>query len=274
MNTQFFKDCTALVTGASSGIGREIARQLAPDAQTLILIARRANRFESLERELVAINPQLIVHSRPVDLSDEAQIDALSQWLYASGLKVNVLVNNAGLGDRGDFAGADWEKIKRIIAVNVIALTKLTHSLLPMLRKARSASIINVSSIVSFLPVPFVAVYAASKAYVTSFSEALRAELRGTGVSVTTVCPGPVDTEFGDVAERKGARHYATPALLEVPVGQVAREALCAAENDRARVVPGLLVAVAMGFACALPLFVLRFFLNRSARFMRDQDAH
>lgn len=269
-----YRGCTALITGASSGIGREIARQLAPEAKALVLIARRADRLESLERELNVINPQLIVHSRLVDLADEAQIDALSPWLHASGLAVDVLVNNAGLGDRGDFAGADWEKIKRILAVNVIALTKLTHCLLPMLRKARNASIINVSSIVGFLPVPYVAVYAASKAYVTSLTEALRAELRGTGISVTAVCPGPVDTEFGAVAAREGAFRYEQPGWLKIPVWQVAREALHAAANDRARVVPGLLVAVAVGLACALPVFVLRFFLNRSARWMEAQDAH
>lgn len=271
---EFYRGCTALVTGASSGIGREIARRLAPDAQALILIARRGDRLESLERELAALNPRLTVHSRPVDLADESQIDALGQWLYASGLKVNVLVNNAGLGDRGDFAGADWEKTKRIIAVNVIALTKLTHCLLPMLRAARGAAIINISSIVSLLPVPFIAVYAASKAYVTSFSEALRAELRGTGVSVTAICPGPVATEFSRAAERRGARHYANTAVFEIPVAQVAQVALQAAADDRARIVPGLLVAVVMGITCALPFFVLRFFLNRGARLMAGQDAH
>jgi short-subunit dehydrogenase len=101
---------------------------------------------------------------------------------------------------------------------------------------------------------------------VTSFSEALRAELRGSDVAVTIVCPGPVKTEFGIVAERKGTTHYNLPQMFDVPVEQVAQEALAAAANDRARVVPGLLVAVVIGCICALPFFVLRFFLNRGAR--------
>jgi uncharacterized protein len=263
---KYFTGCTALITGASSGIGYELARQLASEAATLVLVARRSGRLESLERELVRINPQLIVRSRSVDLADERQIDTLVEWIHADGLKIDVLINNAGLGDRGDFSGAEWGKIKRILDVNITALTKLTYLLLPMLREVKGAVIMNISSIVGSFPVPNIAVYAASKAYVTSFSEALRAELRHSDVVVTTVCPGPVETEFGLVAERKGAALYNVPELFTVPVEQVAHEALTAAANDRARVVPGLLVAVAMACICALPLFVLRIFLNRSAR--------
>jgi hypothetical protein len=263
---KYFTGCTALITGASSGIGRELARQLAPDAATLVLVARRSDRLELLESELVRINPQLVVHTRTADLADEKQIDALVEWLHSGGPKIDVLINNAGLGDRGDFAGAEWEKLKRILDVNITALTKLTYLLLPMLRSSRGAVIMNISSIVGFIPVPKIAVYAASKAYVTSFSEALRAELRGSDVAVTTVCPGPVKTEFGIVAERKGTTHYNLPQMFDVPVEQVAQEALAAAANDRARVVPGLLVAVVIGCICALPFFVLRFFLNRGAR--------
>ena len=263
---KYFAGCTALITGASSGIGGEIARQLAHEARTLILVARRADRLASLERELLEINPRLTVHSRSVDLSDTRQIDELAQWLYSDGPKIDVLVNNAGLGERGNFEGAEWEKLERIIDVNITALTKLTHLLLPMLREVRGAAIINISSIAGLLPLPNMAVYAASKAYVTSFSEALRAELRSSGVTVTTVCPGPVETEFGQVAQRKNEQHYEPPQFFLVPVEQVAEEALLAAANDRARVVPGLLIAVVMACACAVPLFVFRFFLNRSTR--------
>jgi len=263
---KYFLGCTALITGVTSGIGRAFALQLAPYAQTLILIARRTDRLEALERELKGINPQLTVHFRPVDLADEGQIDGLNQWLYSSGFKVNLLINNAGLGDHGDFAGADWDKVRRIIAVNITALTKLTYSLIHMMRQSPRAAIMNVSSIAGFLPIPNTAVYAASKAYVTSLTEALRAELRDTGITVTTVCPGPVDTEFGDVAERGGAKHLPPPAALKISAAQVASEALLATANDRARVAPGLLTTIAAIVICALPMFIIRFLINRAAR--------
>jgi len=262
---KYFTGCTALITGVTSGIGREFALQLAPYAQRLILVARRTDRLESLQRDLIQINPQLIVHCQSVDLADETQIDAMIQWLRTADLKVSVLINNAGLGDHGDFAGADWEKLKRIIGVNITALTKLTYSVIPMLRESPRAAIMNVSSIAGFLPLPHTAVYAASKAYVTSLSEALRAELRDTGVSVTTVCPGPVDTEFGVVAERNGSRHTAPPAVLKISAAQVAREALLATANDRARIAPGLLTTIAAIIICVLPMFVIRFLINRVA---------
>ena len=128
------------------------------------------------------------------------------------------------------------------------------------------AAIMNVSSIAGFLPIPNTAVYAASKAYVTSLTEALRAELRDTGITVTTVCPGPVDTEFGDVAERGGAKHLPPPAALKISAAQVASEALLATANDRARVAPGLLTTIAAIVICALPMFIIRFLINRAAR--------
>jgi short-subunit dehydrogenase len=121
---------------------------------------------------------------------------------------------------------------------------------------------LNVSSIASLMPVPKLSVYAATKAYVTSFSEGLRAELRGTGVSVTALCPGPVDTEFFSLAERGNPDDSIhTPEFFKVPVGQVAREALHAVQRDRARVIPGWLVATVMTLAALVPIFVLRVFL-------------
>ncbi len=267
MSMTHYTGCTALITGVTAGIGEEFARQLAPYAETLILVARRTDRLQSLEHELLRDNAQLTVHTRSVDLSDEAQIDALAQWIHENGLNVNLLINNAGLGDHGDFAGADWARLKSIIAVNITALTKLTYLLIPVLHQARPAAIINISSIASLLPIPNSAVYAASKAYVTSLSEALRAELRGTGVRLTTVCPGPVDTEFGIVAERADEVHRVPPpAILKIPASQVAEEALLAAAADRARVLPGLLNAIFMALVCLLPMFIIRLILNQSAK--------
>ena len=273
MSIAYFTGCTALITGVTSGIGEEFARQLAPYAQTLILVARRTDRLETLEHELLRDNAQLTVHSRTVDLSDEAQIDGLAKWIRENGLKINLLVNNAGLGDHGEFADADWTRLKQIIAVNITSLTKLTWLLLPILHQARPSGIINVSSIAGFLPIPSTAVYAASKAYVTSLSEALRAELRDTGIQLTTVCPGPVDTEFGIVAERADkALHSPPPAILKIPAAQVAKEALLAASHDRARVLPGLLNCLMITVACALPMFIIRLIINKAAKRARQGD--
>jgi short-subunit dehydrogenase len=199
-----FHGCTALITGASSGIGREIALQLAPQASALILVARRLDLFEE----------------------------------------------------------SDWKRVQAMIDVNISALTRLTHAILPQLIRSGRGAILNVSSIASYLPLPKMAVYAATKAYVTSFSEAIRGELRGTGVSVTALCPGPVDTEFFTLAERPNATDEApAPELFMVPVEQVASEALDAVLRDRPRIIPGWIPWAVMTFVSLLPFFLIRVFV-------------
>lgn len=259
----FFQGCTALITGASAGIGEELARQLAPHAHALVLVARRLERLEALKADLLREHPKLSVFIYGLDLADEPVTNDFLHWLVENNLRVNLLVNNAGLGDHGEFETSDWARVKRMLDVNITALTKLTHHLLPTLRSFEEAAILNVSSIASFLPIPNMAVYAATKAYVTSFSESLRAELRGTGVSVTTLCPGPVSTEFGKVAKRESGEDVIAPEFFKVPVEQVAHEALCAVAHDRARVVPGFFIAVVMALTCAVPIIVIRFFISR-----------
>lgn len=267
MGISYFTGCTALITGATAGLGTEFAKQLAPHAHTLVLVGRRADRLQELEQELLRDNAGLTVYSRPVDLSDEAQVDGLAEWVKESGITLNLLINNAGLGDHGDFAGAEWKRIKSVLAVNITALTKLTFLLLPALRHARPSAIINVSSIAAFMPVTNSAVYAASKAYVSSFSEALRAELRGTGIRLTTVCPGPVDTEFGIVAERADkASRLAPPDFLKVSASQVVEESLLASAYDRPRVIPGIMNVLTVAVLCALPMFIIRMMITRAAR--------
>jgi hypothetical protein len=177
---------------------------------------------------------------------------------------VTLLINNAGVGDHGFFENSDWSRVEAMIDVNVKALTRLTHALVPDLVRAGRGAILNVSSIASFLPLPKMAVYAASKAYVTSFTEALRAELRETGVSVTAVCPGPVNTEFFEIAERTGAQErMPAPELFKVPAAQVVDDALNAVARDRARVVPGWLVCIVMTLATLAPMFILRLSLRQ-----------
>jgi uncharacterized protein len=271
----YFSDCTALVTGASAGLGREFARQLAPSARALVLVARRQDRLQSLEEELKIINPELTVHARMVDLRDHVQVEALCDWLDQSGLTIEFLINNAGLGDRGDFGASSWERVHAMLAVNIEALTYLTFRLLPGMRRSGGGAILNVSSIAGLLPVPSLGVYAATKAYVNSFTESLRAELQYTNISVTAVCPGPVPTEFEQVT-RRGSAPYQAPEFLIVPPQEVVMAALTAVRQERSRVIPGINVRLAMTAAAFVPLFILRLVYDwrRSMRLAEAPGSH
>src|SRR2546423_5739326 len=238
--------CSALITGASAGIGREFARQLAFRAQTLVLAARREQRLNALRDELRHRNPNLNVHMRVVDLCDKAQIDELVRWLEQNKINIDLLINNAGLGDYGSFVTSDPERDDRILQVNIVALTLLTRRLLPQMISRKRGAILNVSSSAGFLPIPGMAVYAAAKAYVNSFSEALRAELRGTGVTVAALCPGPVHTEFGDAAKRPGGQPVTGPELIYVSVEQTVRDALDGIESDKPLIIPGFFTKFGM----------------------------
>ena len=258
----FFHGCTALITGASSGLGAEFARQLAPHASALILVARRLDRLEELKSELE--RPGLVIHCHAADLADEVQTGALLASLAASGERVTLLINNAGLGDHGYFEESDWSRVEAMLDINIKALTRLTHAILPDLVRTGRGAVLNVSSIASLMPLPKMAVYAASKAYVTSFSEALRGELRDTGVSVTALCPGPVNTEFFSTAERPDSRDsMPAPELFKVSAEEVVSAGLAAVRRDRARVIPGWFVCLVMTIASLVPIFLLRLFLSQ-----------
>jgi short-subunit dehydrogenase len=249
----------ALVTGASSGLGEEFALQIAPRADKLVLVARREPRLQQLADRIRARHPRVAVAVFAADLTEAEARDKLVETLMARGLAPDLLVNNAGLGDYGEFATSDWEKLRAVIRVNMEALTHLTHRLVPGMI-LRGGAIINVSSLASVIPIPDFAVYAATKAYVTSFSEALRIELREHHIPVLAVCPGPVHTEFGEVA-RRNPDSPGMPARksFHVPREQVVRESLRALDRNAARVYPGLRTAAAALVLTALPIVLLRF---------------
>src|SRR5438874_5402827 len=231
--------CNALITGASAGLGRECARQIASRARTLVLVARREQRLNELRDELRNRNAQLNVHVRVVDLGDKSQIEELVRWLQENKIDIDFLINNAGLGDYGSFATSPPKRNNEMLQVNVFALTALTRALLPQMVSRKHGAILNVSSSAGFLPIPGMNVYAATKAYVNSFSEALRAELHNTGVCVTALCPGPVHTEFGDAAKRPGGQSETGPEFAYVPVEKTVRDALAAIEANKPCVIPG-----------------------------------
>lgn len=255
----------ALVTGASSGLGLEYARQLAPLVETLILVARREKVLEEIAEELVETHPHLRVKVFPSDLVDEAGRHHLINSLSREDLYPDCLVNNAGMGDYGDFQSSDWAKTEQMIRLNMEALTHLTHALLPGLL-ARRGAILNVSSLAGDLPIPDFAVYAATKAYVNSFSEALRLELREQGVRVLACCPGPVKTNFGETARRETTSKLPVKGAFYVPSDKVVRDSLRALLKDRPRIYPGLKVAAAAALIGLLPLAGIRLLMASRPR--------
>ena len=251
--------CCALITGASAGIGREFACQLAGRAGGLVLVARRLDRLEELRDELTKKDPNLNVHCRAVDLSQPREVEELCEWLNREGIAIDFLINNAGLGDRGSFVTGEPERLHQMLAVNIGALTMLTRALLPAMIEKKRGAILNVSSSAGFLPIRKMAVYAASKSYVTSFSDAVRGEVRKQGVVVSALCPGPVDTEFSSVARRSIVKQpYPSPSFMHVAVEDVVRAGLNAIENNKPLVVPGLVMKIAMLLVRLTPLAILR----------------
>ena len=188
-----------LITGASSGIGYDLAKIAAADGKNLILVARSEDKLDQLAEELRKSYPIEVV-SIAVDLSDEAGVNELISEVETGNLAIDTLVNNAGFGDFGDFAKADLAKNMEMIRLNIGALTHLTHTFMQKMLISGKGRIMNVASTASFMPGPGMAVYYASKAYVLSFSEALTRELKGSGVTVTTLCPGPTNTDFAKVS--------------------------------------------------------------------------
>ena len=233
--------------------------QLAPHLSKLVLVARREDRLDHLADLIRGRHPQCAVATMAADLSRHSQREALVAALAESDFQPDLLVNNAGLGDYGGVATANWGRIEAMLRVNIEALTHLTHALVPHMIRRGHGAVMNISSIASLLPLPDATVYAATKAYVTSFSEGLRAELREHGIPVIAVCPGPVKTEFGEVARRSpDDPGMPSPEWFRVPREQVVAESLVALVRDRARVFPGLKTAIAAALITAVPLFVLR----------------
>jgi len=265
--SQLIRYACAMVTGASAGLGEEYALQLAPRVEQLVLVARRVDLLEKLAARIRVEFPGVGVSVIAADLAERAERVGLAEKLASMDWVPDLLVNNAGLGDYGEFATAEWPKLETMLRVNVEALTHLSHLLVPGMIRRGGGAIVNVSSLASLLPIPDFAVYAASKAYVTSFSEALRIELKDHGIRVLAVCPGPVHTEFGLVA-RRDERLPGMPSreCFYVPRGQVVAESLVALDRNRARVFPGLRIAAAAVVLSALPIFVLRLALKRRPR--------
>jgi short-subunit dehydrogenase len=228
---------TALVTGASVGIGEELARLLSQNGHDVVLVARDRHKLEVLAEELSRDN-HCRARSLAVDLVDPATPKQLTDTLQQEGVQVDLLVNNAGFGSYGPFAEMDLAGQLRMIQLNVSALTHLTGLVLPGMLGRRSGRILNVGSTAGFQPGPLMAVYYATKAYVLSFSEALANELEGSGVSVTCLCPGPTKTEFQSRAQMEGSKLVSAGNMMTA--ADVARSGFNAMMQGRPVVIPGL----------------------------------
>ncbi len=253
-----YQNQRVLVTGASAGIGRELALQLAPHGlKSLILVARREAELQALAAEVQALDPQLSIHVFAADLTDPLQVEALLELVAQEVGAVDILINNAGLGDYRLFEDSHWERNEQMLRLNIEALTFLTHQLLPPMIALGRGAILNVSSGLGFFFMPGMSVYAATKHYVTAFSEALRVELRGTGVVVSQLCPGPVVTEFAEVAGN-GSMLKNAPGGVVIDAAQCAREALQGFARGQAIIVPGAIMRTLTLLGRAIPRPLLR----------------
>ena len=256
-----------VITGASSGLGAEFARQLAHVSKVLVLVARRAELLESIAVEIKEEVGDIKIHCLQADLADDDQRREFIEAIHLMGVDPDLLINNAGIGDYGDFVSSDWQKTEMMIRLNMEALTHITHALLAGMINQGKGGIINVSSLASILPIPDFAVYAATKAYVTSFSEALRIELIEHGIKVLALCPGPVHTGFGQVAQR-GEVGNVTPGgeSVYVDAKQVVEEAIIAIQNSKPRHYPGRKIAFMAALMSLLPVSLLRKMMSRRPR--------
>lgn len=239
----------ALVTGASSGIGEEIARDLAARGHDLVLVARSRDRLEALAASLPTT-----AHVVPADLSDAAERARLPAELDRQGLVVDVLVNNAGFSTLGPVSRSDPEAELRMVAVDVAAVVDLCSRFVPGMVERRRGAVLNVASTAAFQPLPGQAAYGGSKAFVLSYSRSLAEELRGSSVTATVLCPGPVDTGFGEAAGfDPDDFEKALPRPMWVPAREVARVAVAGLDAGRVVVIPGAVNRVGALLASRAP---------------------
>jgi len=257
-----------LITGASSGLGVEFAKQLAPRAKSLILVAKSGDKLEDLSNQLKSKNQNLDVVVKPCDLSNVEDVKRMLESLD-NRPPVDVLINNAGLGDWAYFDKSEWERDLQMIQVNVIGLTMLTHKLLPKMVARGKGGIINIGSGASVVTIPGASVYNATKHYVDGFSESLLLDLAGTGVVVTQVCPGPVSTGGLNMEPmtKKGG-----PSLVQISPKQCVCEAIRAFDNKQSKVYPGFIFRWLLWFYSWIPSIVVRTIGKTLALGIRSQE--
>lgn len=253
--------CTALITGASSGIGAAFARQLAAQGYHLILVARREERLADLAthlQEQYPITAEVLV----ADLSQPADIERVEKRIASLG-HLDLLINNAGFGTPGRFAELDLARQIDMIHVHVLASVRLTHAALPGMLGQRRGGIINVSSVAAFVGLPGSATYAATKAYLNIFSEALQAELNGTGIYIQALCPGFTHTGFHFTPEHAGFYPSQIPEFLWMSAEDVVTQSLEALGRGSVIFIPGFKNRLLAAIARNTPLWLLQILRKR-----------
>ncbi len=261
---QAYADHWALITGASSGIGAEFARQLAARGMHLILTSRRETLLTDLAQELhLAHGTKTEIIAS--DLTTSGESARLLAEIEHRGRPIELLVNNAGVGYVAEITNTDVSRVRDMLQLNIVALSELTYRVLPAMLERKHGGIINVASVAAFQPVAYMGAYAASKAYVLHFSEALWAEARESGVTVLALCPGTTRTEFFDVAGAKG--WLANRRAQDVK--PVVKTALKALEQRRQYVVSGWANQV---LSVAVRLASRRTAVRESMKYFRPRD--
>ena len=227
---------TALITGASSGLGSDYARLFAADGHDVVLVARRKSKLDELGNQLAdehGINTHVIV----ADLSDPAAAQAIYDQVSAKQLQIEYLVNNAGFGTNGSFTELDIQRELAMIAVNITALTHLTHLFLPAMVERGHGRILNIGSAAGFQGGPYMATYYATKAFVNHFSEGLAHEVESAGITVTVSCPGATETEFSDISGNGTTRLFKAGAMTSTDVASHGYRAMM---NGKRMAIPGI----------------------------------
>lgn len=243
---------TAVVTGASGGIGLELSKILAREGYDLVLVARSGDRLKEIAREL---GKEYGIKTECLS-ADLTQADAAEKLFQLTGGKAEILVNNAGFGDYGLFSECDWNKQEKMMELNILALSRITHRFLPSMIENGKGRILNVASVAAFVPGPLMSVYYASKSYVLSFTEALSVELKGTGVTATALCPGPVNTGFSKAANAEDVSLFKQSSGADA--ADVAEFGYRKMTKGKTVAVHGLLFGIALLFVKTLPRCVVR----------------
>lgn len=262
------EQATVLVTGASSGLGRALTRELADQAGTLILVARNEDRLRDVAAELHSTHPGLDVRVSPVDITNCDAVDRLLEEIADEVGPVDVLVNSAGVVSTTLLEHAPLGEVEDMIGLNVTAMTYLIRRLVPGMVERGRGGILNVGSFLGLTVLPGFAAYAGTKHYVTGLTEALRAELAGTGVVVSYVAPGPMKTNFwGVVPNRTG---FEVPPILFISPEVAARAAVRGFARGKALIVPGRRIRFYLGLMATTPRLMRRFIWSRLSKGMRD----
>lgn len=230
----------ALVTGASTGLGKEFCELFAKDNINLIIVARNIEKLNELANALKE-KYKIQIEICSYDLSIQDNVDEVVKFLTANNIQIDYLVNNAGMGVYGHFAETSWQQEHQMMELNMITLTHLMKQMIPMMVKNKKGKILNVASTAAFQPGPLMSVYFATKAFVLSLSEALNEELKNTGVTITTLCPGPTETEFFKSAKMKSLKFADTKSKLMMTSKEVAEIGYKSLMSSERVVVAGIL---------------------------------